>query len=358
MTSSVIIIMRNVFCILTLFLRTGTSLCLSNTRHVPTSRRSLIEKAIVLPTTIAILNSNNVEVANAASPLIAGEADNIGARLERNFIRPKVPKVLRQRLDKDFAVLLMRSSYNALDELDCVGMDQFQRDFFLIRQAEYLPYIESLGPGSVKQGDLQDANYFDFISFAQYATINREMSGNPPVVFEERQGLPDENDPDKPMTFVPTIVRRKTEYLDNSKLPIEHGRLVGNAILKRFDDVFNDTSSALPTFTDNQTPDSQMLLSAFDQLLKLFLINGFAYDASVYINTSSSNGKSAKYTMTLTSPATLWSGKSLQARNSKLINDFLLKTVKAFISQRTAYNVLNPSVKYVDNKEITSFTIA
>jgi len=310
-----------------------------------TTRRSLLEKAIVLPGSITILNA---EIANAASPMVAGEADNIGARLERTFIRPKVPKVLRQRLNKDFAVLLMRSSYNALDELDCVGMDQFQRDFFLLRQAEYLPYIESLGPGSVSQGDLADPNYFDFISFAQYATINREMSGNPPMVFEERQGVADD-DPDKPMIFTPTVVRRKPEYLDNSKLPLEHDRLVGNAILQKLDDVFKDTPSALPYF--NTPPDNQTLLSALNQLLKLFLINGFAYDASI-------SNQGTKYTIVLQSPATLWSGKSLQKRNSKVLNDFVLKTVKVYISQRTGLLVLNPSIQYVDNKEITTFTIA
>ena len=350
---------NNLWIVASLMINIRTSSSLSQIPHGITCRRAVIEKAIALPVSIAIVNNNNnVEIANAASPLEAGEADNIGARIERKWIRPKVPRVLRQKLDQSFAVLLMRSSYNALDELDCVGMDQFQRDFFLIRQAEYLPYIESLGPGSVMQGELTDPNYFDFISFAQYAAINREMSGNPPVVFTERQGVPDENDPENtPMKFVPTIVRRKTEYLDNSKLPIEHDRMVGNAILQRFDHVFRDTPSALPTFTDNQKPDSQILLSAFNQMLKLFLINGFAYDADVIV-TSSSSKKGTKYAITLISPATLWSGKSLQSRSSKVANDFVLKTIKVFIKQRTAYNVLNPSVKYVDNKEITSFTIA
>jgi hypothetical protein len=71
--------------------------------------------------------------ASAAPPVAQGEFETGGAQLLRAF-RPKPPRLLRPRLDKDFAVLLMRSSYNALDDLDCVPMDQFQRDFFLIRQ--------------------------------------------------------------------------------------------------------------------------------------------------------------------------------------------------------------------------------
>jgi hypothetical protein len=41
---------------------------------------------------------------------------------------------------------------------------------------------------SVKQGDLADPRYFDFISFAQYATISNSME-NGKLLFVERVGL-------------------------------------------------------------------------------------------------------------------------------------------------------------------------
>ena len=47
--------------------------------------------------------------------------------------------------------------------------DQFQRDFFLIRQAEYEQYVKDLGPGMVQQGYLTDPYYFDFISVRKVA---------------------------------------------------------------------------------------------------------------------------------------------------------------------------------------------
>jgi len=90
------------------------------------------------------------EVANAAPPLSADQADNFSARVERAR-RPKPAKVLRPRLNLDFAVLLMRSSYSAVDDIDIVSMTQFQQDFFLIRQAEYKPYADSLGVGAMTQ---------------------------------------------------------------------------------------------------------------------------------------------------------------------------------------------------------------
>jgi hypothetical protein len=46
-------------------------------------------------------------------------------------LRPKPYLGLRLQVDKDLAVLLMRSSYAVADELDFVAMDAFQRSFFL-----------------------------------------------------------------------------------------------------------------------------------------------------------------------------------------------------------------------------------
>ncbi len=59
--------------------------------------------------------------ATAAGPITEKETDSLGV-LARRALRPKPPKILRQKLSQDFAVLLMRSSYNALDQLDCVAM--------------------------------------------------------------------------------------------------------------------------------------------------------------------------------------------------------------------------------------------
>ena len=60
-------------------------------------------------------------VANSAAPITPKETDSIGAMAKR-AMRQKPPKLLRRKLSMDFAVLLMRSSYSALDQLDCVAM--------------------------------------------------------------------------------------------------------------------------------------------------------------------------------------------------------------------------------------------
>lgn len=43
---------------------------------------------------------------------------------------------------RPFAVLMMRSCYDAVDDLNFVPMDKFQKDFFLLRQNEWEKYLE------------------------------------------------------------------------------------------------------------------------------------------------------------------------------------------------------------------------
>ena len=64
------------------------------------------------------------QVTNAAAPITLKDTDSLAAIAKRKF-RAKPPKILRRKLAIDFAVLLMRSSYNALDSLDCVAMVSF-----------------------------------------------------------------------------------------------------------------------------------------------------------------------------------------------------------------------------------------
>jgi hypothetical protein len=193
----------------------------------------------------------------AAGPVTARDTDSLLALARRRILRPPPPKLLRRRLAQDFAVLLMRSSYNALDELDCVAMDQFQRDFFLIRSSEYETYAKAVGAGMVQQGDLTDPYYFDFISFAQYKTINRELTQGPPYVFEEMQlpssggGPTDDDDAAAgPAKFVPVIVRRDPS-LTNAMLVSTHSSKVGAKILDQLEDTFRQSDARIPRVNRN-----------------------------------------------------------------------------------------------------------
>ena len=71
-------------------------------------------------------------------------AAKIGKTMDKNFIdkrRPQPVRLPRTLVYKPFAVLLMRSCYDAVDDLNFVPMDQFQREFFLLRQNEWEKYL-------------------------------------------------------------------------------------------------------------------------------------------------------------------------------------------------------------------------
>jgi hypothetical protein len=226
------------------------------------SRRKLIGTVTSVPLW-NVLTPNNVL---AAEPIKSKDTDSLLAITKRK-LRPKPPKILRRKLSLDFAVLLMRSSYNALDELDCVAMDQFQRDFFLIRSSEYEYYIKCLGDGICTQGDLTDPYYFDMISFAQYKTINRELTQDPPSVFQEMQLAPeDQQTEDGKGRFIPVVVKRDPSITNDMLVPM-HSQKVGSKILDRLNEIFGDTDSKIPEVGADRSPSKFDVIFHFTCLL-------------------------------------------------------------------------------------------
>jgi hypothetical protein len=66
---------------------------------------------------------------------------------------------------------------------------------------------------------------------------------------------------------------------------------------------------------------ANQVIDAFDQLVKIFLLNGYAWDGMAKI--VSSGPKGTEFCLTLISPATIWGGQSLQIGKNKLQNNFL-----------------------------------
>lgn len=76
----------------------------------------------------------------STSPAAADDGPSYWEWLGRQVelkLRPKPYQGLRLQVEQDLAVLLMRSSYQVVDELDCVAMDAFQKSQFLFRQEEW-----------------------------------------------------------------------------------------------------------------------------------------------------------------------------------------------------------------------------
>ena len=98
------------FLLLPLFLCYFDACCSFNI-HSGQNRRSFlldITSKSAGPGAFLLINPQAVQA--VAAPITLGETQNIGAQTLRKF-RPKPPRILRQKLNLDFAVLLMRSSY-------------------------------------------------------------------------------------------------------------------------------------------------------------------------------------------------------------------------------------------------------
>jgi hypothetical protein len=232
-----------------------------------------------------------------------------------------------------------------------------------------LPYINQLGPGLVKQGDLTDPYYFDFISFSQYATIFRDVSINPSLIFQEQEAIVDDANPDSPQQFVTRVVQRRPEWSNNALLPTIHDQLVGEAILNYFIQVFGDTTSAIPSLglfvssnelineTRGSKPvaTSSQILASLQQLANLFVISGFAWDRNV-IMVPNKNPVFTTIQVKFIHPATLWSGQALQLKHAYPTNDFYRKAAVALLT-RAGLSVLNWKVEYSNEyDELTTIT--
>lgn len=246
----------------------------------------------------------------------------------------------------------MRTSYSVVDELDIIPMNQFQRDFFLIRSAEYETYIKEL---RVQQGELTDPNYFDFISFAQYLTIVRSIT-NPSGVFEEQQPLDDDDatkNPDAEQRFQSVLVRRT---IPDDQLVVEFERRVGNRILQWMDETYTQPDVQL---SRDYRPSTDALLGTLTQLVKLFLINGYAWDGSVRLSKAGPgpDAVGSIFVINMVSPANVWGHQSLHRQRAAVKTDYVQKVARALLL-RLGYQIGSVSVSFEgSNREVTTIAI-
>jgi hypothetical protein len=180
----------------------------------------------------------------------------------------KENRLPRTEVYKPFAVLLMRSCYDAVDALNFVPMDKFQKDFFLLRQNEWEKY---LAENDCKQGDLSNPQYFDFISAAQFATISQQMV-DAQKIFEERTGA----------EGTMTVVSRDADLQDNEQLPSAFFKVAGDkmydGLMANFTGELFFTQPPIPVAPD--ASDDQVV-AALTQLYKKMVELGYALEVKV-----------------------------------------------------------------------------
>jgi len=266
----------------------------------------------------------------------SAEAAGLGDAITRVFPPPPQPVLFpRKALGQAFAVLLMRSSYEAVDSLDYIPMDSFQVKFWKFRQAEQEGYNLQYLPLRVRLGDLTDPLYFDFISHAQYAVIGQEM-GRGQQVFkefcEECEGQQ-------------RVVRRDPAYADNALLPARFNDLVGDAIYTGLRYGFRGQQFGAP---GPAPPGSGLaaVCAGVQELLDVMVGQGYALKASV-LDVAPGPGRSGSFRVRLEGPANLWGLASLSFRRSPVVNTYDAMLTRAYL-RASGWGVTSFAYTYTD----------
>jgi hypothetical protein len=245
----------------------------------------------------------------------ACRASALPERAPRTFMQPDVVRVPRGRVNLKLAVLLLRSSYAAVDALDFVPMDAFQIAFWKRRAAEQEGYLGLLAPLHVQQGDLEDPSYLDFITFAQLFTIGECMKHGEQVFQEtiDAEGTV-------------RTVRRDPALKDNALLPEAFGRAVGDAIFTGLRDGFEEEQFGGPQAC---APGAgfECAVAGVAALLQIFVRRGYAFSGEVL----EVDAAQRRFRVRLGGAATLWAAQALAARGSTPPPEHVGFTVHAFL---------------------------
>ena len=310
----------------------------------PTGRRRFVGGSIAA----AVLEQASPASASSKVGLlnIDGVAGNPLLTVEMSQ-RPAIPKFVRQNLDQDFAVCLMRNSYNVVDALDFVAMDEFQKRFFLLRQDEWEPYQEKarkLVGRPPAQGELTDPLYFDFISFAQYKAIN-EFLRRPKSAFDELVSADGET----------VVVLRNGTSVADPLLASEHAARVGGAAL----DFVLERFATLPDSTRVVVRGDQSvrdLAANVNKLCVLVAVLGFCADASADLDAR------GNLKCTFVAPSNFWGLKSLTGTTAfsrqPLLNDFAAKIVTAYLARCGRRPAAPPATEFLPAAYSHTFALA
>jgi hypothetical protein len=290
--------------------------------------------------------------------LFANPSSESDSAVDPNFVKSGLPLYLelkqrpahfsipRPRMDLQFAVQLMRNSYNFVDYLDFTAMDGFQKNQFLFRQAEWEAYRQ-FHP-SVLQGDLANAQYFDFISFCQHCTINYCINNANGDAFVEQIGAGGEK---QVVTMYPMLDSK-------DKIRNVHQAAVGNALLDYILSTYPSNivpNKLVPVGNGFREPLCDEQLSSFRtfvdyarQILDIFAVNSYTslvevneMPAKEGVNDSNSTFLSVKLQL----PANMWGQLALRKRKELLLNDFEMKVLKALARRcRLSVNVISTNV--------------
>lgn len=125
------------------------------------------------------------------------------------------------------------------------------------------------------------------------------------------------------------VVRRDPALSDNSKLPQNLQLQVGRNILAYLQNGFQNQSYNVPSIP-NRTASLPDLAAAVQQLLNIFVSNGFAIRARVG-TVEAGKGGGGSFKVTVDGGANLWGVQTLQFRRAPIADTFDGLAVLAFL---------------------------
>ena len=217
--------------------------------------------------------------------------------------------------------MLMRSCYEAVDDLDFVPMDRYQIQFWKRRAAEQEAYLALFRgrPQQVSIGQLSEPQYFDFVSWTQMlATASAMAKGL--VEFEEL-------DPEAPGRAV--LVRRPAGLEDNASLPLAFRERAGELLLDKMRGGFEGLECDVPEVGRGDPP--ERVLEKCRRLLANF--ERFGYARSIALAEGDVGAQAAEFTVTVEGAATQWGlqNQALQRQELPTAHDAL--ALVAFLRQ-------------------------
>ena len=257
--------------------------------------------------------------------------------------RPPAVRVLRKRMELQFAVQLMRNSYNAMDTLDFTPTDVFQRLQFLFRQNEWELYKKD--HEAIMQGDLASPAYFDFISWVQFSTLNfcmNEASIDPFIEVVGSEAISQKVEP------LPILDSKK-------KIEAVHAAVTGDGVLDYILSTYPQSilPSGIPLSGSSQTvPGGKVVttdkvrsvdefLEAASLILDVFSVNSFLLNPNIKLVPQQDSGSGTSLiSLEQTLPANLWSLQTLRL-NKQVPNDFVLMVLQS-LARRMGLSLSDP----------------
>jgi hypothetical protein len=204
----------------------------------------------------------------------------------------------------------MRAAYEVVDDLDVVAMDQFQRLFFERRQTEWEHYLRD-NANSVKQGQLTDPRYFDFISFAQLLTIT-DVFSDPRTAYVEAFNAQGGT----------RVVRRDGSVMPTSAdILAKFSDKLGGRLLEK---ILETDRRDMPAFGAGQVLDMEQIVAGVNRIAVYFYLRGYC------LTEPSVREEGGVISVVMVGPAVLWSTQAL-AQLHAVPNEYDVMATVAFL---------------------------